>query len=66
MLGVSVIPLDYVTHFDMPVGWTEMNGRNWLKHQAIQIGPDCEAKKMSLYTKLNACCLEGKCWPCIK
>ena len=66
MVGVSGIPLGCVTHRDMPSGWTAVNGHDFPKYQAIQIGPAWEANKMTVNTKLKACCLDGEGWLWIK
>ena len=57
MVGVSVIPLDYVTHSDITVGWTAANEHDRLKYQAIHIGLSWEANKMTIYKKLKTCYL---------
>ena len=66
MVGVSIIPLDYVTYFDMPEVWTMANKHNFFLYQAIQICPTREADKITVYTKLKDCCLDGKGWEWIK
>ena len=60
MVRLSDIPLDQVTRHDMPVGWTVANKHDHLKYQEIQIGPAWESNKMSVYTKLKACCLDDQ------
>ena len=60
MVGVSGIPLDYVTNNDIPVGSTAANEYDRLEYQAIQIIPDWGANIMSVYTELNACCLDDE------
>ena len=50
MVGLSGIPLDYMTCFDIPVGWTAVNLHDRLKYQAIQIGPAWEDDKMDVCT----------------
>ena len=62
MVGVLGITLDYVARPDIPVGWTAENDHDRLEYQEIQIQTDWEAKKMTLYNELNACCLYGKGW----
>ena len=59
MVEVLGITLDYVTRCNMSVVWKIANEHNWLKYQAIYIGPDREADKMTVYAKLKACCLDG-------
>ena len=66
MVGVSSVPLDYVTRCDIPVGWTAANKNDWLKHQAVQIGSAWTANKMTVYNDLNSCCLDGEGWLWIK
>ena len=60
MVGLLVIPLYYVTHCDRPVVWTAANEHYCIKYQAINIGSEWESDKMTVYTKLKACCLDGK------
>ena len=60
MVGVSDIPLCYVTCHDIPVWWAEANDHNCIKYQVIQIGPAWGVDKMTVYTNLNACCLYGQ------
>ena len=66
MVRLSDIPLDQVTRHDMPVGWTVANKHDHLKYQEIQIGPAWESNKMSVYTKLKACCLDDQVCSWIK
>ena len=45
---------------------TASNKHDRLKYKAIQIGPALETRKMTVYTKLKACCLDDKGWSWIK
>ena len=39
MVGVYVIPLYYMTHWDMATGWTASSEHDCLKYQSMHIGP---------------------------
>ena len=58
--------MDYATCCDIPEVSTAENEHDRLKYQAIQIGTAWESNKMTLYTKLNACWLDGEGWALIK
>ena len=60
VVGVFGIPLDYVKRCDIPIGLKAENDCDHLKYQAMQIGPDWEANKISVYVKLKAYFLDGE------
>ena len=66
MVGVSSIPLDYMTRHDIPEIFTTANENNNLKYQATRIDPAWEVDKMNVYTKLKFCCLYREGCSCIK
>ena len=62
MVGVLGITLVYVIRRGMPAVWTAANKHDRQKHQAIHIGLDRESEKMTVYTDLKDCCLDGEVW----
>ena len=66
MMGVSIIPLDYVVRRAKPVGWVASNDHDRLKYQALHAGPLYETDCMTVYGELKSCCLNSQGCPCIK